>query len=71
MNGIVSTQALSGLQVGILPCGVEAGTRLPRVQVTVSDDQGVRISPVERLQQAPQGRALCVRPCVLRLSLLR
>ena len=55
----------------ILVRHIKARTDLLRVQVPMSHNQGVGISPVKLLQQVAQGNALGIRPSVGRLSVLR
>lgn len=50
------------LQRGILGLGIEAGTGLGDVgQVTMTEDAGIGVVGLERLQQVPEGGLLCRR----------
>ena len=49
------------LQVGIFFRSIEAGTRLLRIEVVMTYDQGAGITPVQIFEQLPQG-------CLLRLG---
>ena len=63
--------ALARLQVMILVRHIKARTDLLRVQVPMTHNQGVGISPAKPFQQVAQGNALGIRSGVSRLSVLR
>ena len=64
-------QRLAKLQVMILVRHIKARTDLLRVQVPMSHNQGIGISPAKPFQQVAQGNALGIRSGVSRLSVLR
>ena len=64
-------QRLARLQVMILVRHIKARTDLLRVQVPMTHNQGVGISPAKLFQQGTQGNALGIRSGVSRLSVLR
>ena len=58
-----------GLEGGVVGAGVEAGTGLGNVgQVTMTEDAGIGVVGLERLQQVPEGGLLCRRAGVSRMT---